>query len=194
MTSLELAKLIEDRLAVAGLTSYLDKRKEQYLEFPDGFFAEIVLIDGSRLDDAKGILRGIKEELARQGTDLDAIVRANWEVGEVTHMGLAPAKSGGYKDAVRFIATLMSGSRECKVAVDISGAAHEEIRRKLSEGSLSEYGRSEESALIGIVIEFLRLELSLGGESHWDPIQYPQRELNGAALLYLTVHGPAKAT
>ena len=75
MTSFELGNLIKDRLAAAGLAQYLDEAKEQYLEFPDGFFAEVVLKDGAKLSEAQRIVKSIEEELRKQGVELDAIVR-----------------------------------------------------------------------------------------------------------------------
>jgi hypothetical protein len=189
MTSLELGNLIKDRLGAAGLAQYLDETKEQYLEFPDGFFAEVVLKDGSRLSEAQRIVKSIEEELRKQGVELDAIVRAVWEVVAVTSAGMAPAGSGGFH---RFIATLRSGQRECTVSVDVTGSALAEILDAFRQGGLREYGVDQNAALVGIVSEFVRLELSYGGESYWDPILYPQRELNEAALSYLVLHSPLK--
>ena len=78
MTSFELGNLIKDRLASIGLSQYLDDAREQYLEFPDGFFAEVVLKDGSKLFEAQRLVNSIEEELRKRGVELNAIVRATW--------------------------------------------------------------------------------------------------------------------
>lgn len=191
MTSIELEKLIKDRLGVAGLAQYLDEGKEQYLEFPDGFFVEIVLKDGSRLPEAQRIVKGIAEELRKQGVELHAIVRAIWEVVGVQSAGMAPPGSGGFH---RFIATLQSGGRECTVTVEVTGLALAEILNAFRAGSLRECGSDEQTALSGIVREFARLELSHGGESYWDPTLDHELILNENALSYLMIHSPAKSS
>lgn len=192
MTSYELGSLIKDRLNAAGLTQYLDETKEQYLEFPDGFFAEVVLKEGSKLSEAQRVVKSIEEELRKQGIELDAIVRAVWEVVVVRNVGPAPQGSNGFH---RFAATLRSGKRECEVTVDVTLPAVAGVRNAFRQGGLREYGPDEDSALVGIVTAFLRYELSLGGESYWDPILHPVRELNDWALSYLTMtHHPANAS
>lgn len=192
MTSFELGSLIKDRLNDAGLAQYLDETKEQYLEFPDGFFAEVVLKDGSRLSEAQRVVKSIEEELRKQGVEVDAIVRAVWEVVVVRNVGPAPQGSNGFHP---FAAALRSGKRECEVTVEVTGRAVAGVRSAFRLGGLREYGQDENSALVGIVTAFLRHELSLGGESYWDPILYPVRELNDWALSYLTMtHYPASAS
>ncbi len=165
MTSGELENLIKSRLGVAGLAQCLDEGKEQYVEFPDGFFAEVVLKDGSRLPDAQRILRGVKEELGKQGVELSVIVRAIWEVVAVQSVGMAPPGSNGFH---RFIVSLRSGGRECTVTVDVTGLAVAGIRNALRAGSLKEMAADERSAVAAVVGEFVRYELSHGGESFWD--------------------------
>lgn len=191
MTSLELEKLIKDRLASAGLAQCLDERKEQYLEFPDGFFAEIVLKDGSRLSDAERIVRGIEEELRKQDVELDAIVHAIWETVSVEKAGVLPQGSRGSQ---RFTATLHSGSGECHVSVNMTCNALASILANFNDGGLREYGADKDAVLKEIVRTFLKLELALGGESYWDPIRYPEKELNEAALQYIMLHPSAKAS
>jgi hypothetical protein len=191
MTTIELERLIKDRLRAAGLVECLDEGKEQYLEFPDGFFAEVVLKDGSKLPEAQRILRGVKEELGKQGVELSTIVRAIWEVIGVQSVGMAPPRSGGFH---RFVATLRSGKRECTITVDVTGSALAEVRSAFRGGSLREYGADQDAALVGIVNEFVILELSYGGESYWDPTLDHELKLDENALSYLMIHGPAKAT
>ena len=187
MTSLELGNLIRGRLTAAGLGQYLDEAREQYLEFPDGFFAEVVLTDGSRLSEAQRIVKSIEEELRKQGVELDPIVRARWELVEVRKAGLAPGPANGQ----RFVATLRSGSRNLGVTVDMPGLAWARARAAFRAGGLGAFGTDEDTALKEIVGVFLRSELSLGGESYWDPILYPERTLDENALQYVTMHAAA---
>jgi hypothetical protein len=185
MTSIELENLIKSRLGVAGLTQSLDEGKEQYLEFPDGFFAEVVFKDGSRLFEAQRIVKGVKEELGKQGVELSTIVRAIWEVVGVQSVGMAPPGSGGFH---RFIVTLQSGARQCTVTVDVTGLALAGILSAFRAGSLREFGSGEQTALSGIVREFVRSELSRAGESYWDPTLDSELTLNENALSYLLIH------
>ena len=187
MTSLELGNLIRDRLTTAGLGQYLDEAREQYLEFPDGFFAEVVLTDGSKLSEAQRIVRSVEEELRKQGVELDPIVRATWELVEVRKAGLAPGPANGQ----RFVATRRSGKRNLEVAVDMPGLAWASARAAFKGGGLGAFGAEEDTALKEIGGAFLRSELSLGGESYWDPILYPQRTLDENALQYVTMHTAA---
>ena len=187
MTSFELGNLIKNRLAAAGLSQYVDDAREQYLEFPDGFFAEVVLTDGSKLSEAQRLVNSIEEELRKQGIEVNAIVRALWELVGIEKAGIAPG--GGQ----RFIATLRSGDRECRVTVDMTGNAVPMILGEFGRGHLREYGADRDTALRNIVSEFVRLELSYGGENYWNPALHPELVLNEDALSYLTMHSPAKA-
>jgi hypothetical protein len=187
MTSSELEKLIKDRLSDAGLAAFLDDRTEQYLEFPDGFFAEVVLKDGSKLAEAQRVVKSVTEELGNRGIDLHVIVRAIWEVVAVESAGIV---SGGF---LRFRVTLRSGSRECTIDVNVTGLALAEVLSAFRGGNLREYGSDQNTVLTGIVTKFVRLELSYGGEGSWDPLLRPELELNEWALQYLTSPSPVKA-
>jgi hypothetical protein len=187
MTSSELEKLIKDRLSDAGLAAFLDERTEQYLEFPDGFFAEVVLKDGSKLAEAHRVVKSVKEDLGKLGIDLHVIIRAIWEVVAVESAGII---SGGFH---RFRVTLQSGGRECTVDVNVTGLAFAEILSAFRGSNLRDYGSDQNTVLAGIVTKFVRLELSYGGESSWDPLLRPELELNEWALQYLTSPSPVKA-
>jgi hypothetical protein len=168
------------------LSQVLDEHKSQFLEFPDGFFVELTLNDGSRLVEVEGITRELRELLAKQNVELDVIVRANWAIQGVEGPTPAISVSGGIRAAWAFRVTLTSGSLTTNVEVDVTQVAVLEIKRKVKEGSL---GSADETAAVKEVVkEFVKLQLSFGGESYWDPIRYPQQELNEAALLYLFGH------
>ena len=183
MTSTELERLIKKKLEGSELLPVLDEYKSQFLEFPDGLFAELVLNDGSKLLDVERIGREVRESLKKQGVDLDVMVRSNWTVTEVGDPCRAIGASGGLKAAWRIPITLTSGDSVRKVEVDVGLLAVDEIKRRI-EGK----GLDENAAVKEVVKEFVEMQLSLGGESYWDPIRYPQQELSEGALLYLFGH------
>ena len=49
MRTAELETTFRDKLEQAGLVAAMNEEKSQFLDLPDGFFAEIVLNDGSKL-------------------------------------------------------------------------------------------------------------------------------------------------
>jgi hypothetical protein len=186
MTSTELETLIRDELTTAGLWEVVDQHKSQFLEFPDGLFAELVLSDGSKLVDVERIARELRESLRKRDVELDVIVRSTWTVQNVGDPRPAIGVSGGIRAAWAFPVTLVSGGLTAQVEVDVTQLAIDEIRKRL----VGQAGKSmgEKDVMAEVVREFLKLQLSLGGESYWDPIRYPQQELNEAALLYLLGH------
>jgi hypothetical protein len=180
MTESELNKSLSERLKSAGLAPYLVREKSQILEFPDGFFAEIVLSDASKLEEANAVVASIRAGVERQGSHLTSIVRAIWSVKQVEGVGPARGASGGIKSAVDFRAVLESGRREAEVTVQVGRDALRELRQRLGSDT-------------GAVADFLRLQLSFGGAGYWDPLRYPTQELNSAAVLYLCAHRPVTA-
>jgi hypothetical protein len=185
MTSTELERLIREKLEVAGLLQVLDEYKSQFLEFPDGLFAELVLNDGSKLVDVERIAREVRDEVKKQGIDVDVIVRSIWSVKEIGNPGPATAPSGGLMTAWRVPVALESGGARRDVQVDVSYGVVLEIKQRIAGK-----GVDETSAVKEIVREYIEIELSRGGESYWDPIRYPQQEINGNALAYLFMHTP----
>jgi hypothetical protein len=187
MTASELEKAIREQLEKDGLWQLVDQRKSQFLEFPDGLFAEIVLGDGSELAAAESVVRELRESLEKQGIELDAIVRSTWTVQNVGDPRPAISVTGGIRAAWSFPATLVSGDLTKEIEVDVTMLAVDAIKRKVKE---SVENVDEKAAMKEVVKEFLKLELSFGGESYWDPMRYPKQELNDSALLYLFGHSP----
>ncbi len=180
MTSTEIEKLIRYALTAAGLWHVVDEYRSQFLEFPDGFFAEIVLNDGSKLVDAESVVRQVEENLRKHGTELDVIVRANWfvkEVGDppyVNHMG-----------RWRIPVILTSGVTTQKVEVDVLYDVVIDIKNRIAGKGLD-----ETTVIKEVVREYLEMELSRGGESYWDPRRPERQEINGNALSYFFMHTP----
>jgi hypothetical protein len=183
----ELGKLTREQLSAAGLWDLVDQHKSQFLEFPDGFFAEIVLKDGSKIAEAELVESDLRQSLRKQGTELDVIVRSIWAVDSVGDPKVVPGTPGVSDFSVVYPARLVSGGLTVDVQVEVTILASEAIKRRAKQ-SAGSYDRK--AATKQVVKEFLDLQLSFGGESYWDPIRHPKQELNDSALLYLFTHGP----
>ena len=187
MNAVELGKLTREQLSAAGLWDLVDQHKSQFLEFPDGFFAEIVLKDGSRIAEAELVESDLRQSLRKQGTELDVIVRSIWAVDSVGDPKVVPGTPGVSDFSVVYPARLVSGGLTVDVQVEVTISASEAIKRRAKQSAGS---YDKKAAIKQVVKEFLDLQLSFGGESYWDPIRYPKQELNDSALLYLFTHGP----
>ena len=188
MTSTELERLIRKRLEAANLASVIDDRNSQFLEFPDGLFAELVVSDAAKLVDVERIGRELRESLRKDGLDLDVIVRSVWIVQDVEGPRPAISLSGGVRRAWAFPATLVSGAITTEVEVDVTQLAIDAIRRQLA-GTTGE--KIDENVVMReMVKEFLKLQVSFGGESYWDPIRHPQCELNESGVSILVGQAP----
>jgi hypothetical protein len=191
MKTAELETAFRDKFEQAGILAALNEEKSQFLDLSDGFFAEIVLNDGSKLSGAERIVRTVKEQLGEKGVRIDSIVRAVWKVKEIDFVGPARAVSGGLKAALEFEATLESGSRQCKVTIELTLAALNKLREKLAlpekVGFPGWAGNDDvdEATLKKVVAEFLDFQIATGGESYWDPILFPKLELNEWTVSYL---------
>jgi hypothetical protein len=190
MTSTELENLIRAKLDSSGLLPVVDEFRSQFLEFPDGFFVELVLTDGAKLVDVERVGREVREFLRKQNVDLNVIVRAIWAVREVgdPRPPVSDA-SGNLGLGWRIPVTLTSGSRTEQVEVAVLYDVVLDLKRKTEAK-----GWSEGSAIREVVKEFVELELSLGGESYWDPLRDRKLEINGSALSYLFMHTPVAQT
>lgn len=185
MTSTELERLIREKLEAAGLLPLLDEYKSQFLEFPDGLFAELVLNDGSRLVDVERLARELRDSLKRQMVDLDVIVRPIWTVKAVGDPSPARGASGGVRAALVVPVVLTSGNSTREVEVDVGLLAVDEIKRRIAGKGLD-----EKDAVKEVVREFIVMQLSLGGESYWNPDPQHREEVSEGALLYLFRHTP----
>jgi len=194
MTSTELEKLVREELQSAGLWAVMEQNECQFLEFPDGLFAELVLKDGSRLVEVEGVAQGLRERLRKQSVELDVIVRALWNVEDVQHAGTALSSTGQFRlDTEAFVATLASGTAKTTVEVQVTKAAWEEIMAKLCASLPTGGGDSvsERNLVMRVVREFLAFQLSLGGSNYWNPVRSKTLELNELALQYLLWHSPS---
>ena len=192
MTSVQIEDLVEHQLRDAGLSKFVSREHSQFLDLGDEMFVEVVLNDGTPLDDVEKIVRRTSQEVKAQGVKLDSVVRALWEVDDVRYLGPSRSSNGGLRAAYEFEVTLKSGTRRQRVIVDVSWNAVEFLRQKLglgkfvsgSDNALQKGHLSDE--LVGErVRSFVEHELSLGGTSYWDPVLNARRDLDDAAMLFL---------
>ena len=177
----EVESLLETKLEAAGLSSARRRDLCQFIDLPGGFFAEIVLDDGSLIPRARKAVAELRRQLEAKGLRLDDVVRATWTVSgaDVESVGPARASDGGLRAAERFKATLVAGRGSCQVTVDVHTAALEHLREQLGQDDLPD------ETLRLFVRDFLELELSSGGTSYWDPLLFPEIDLSAAAVSYM---------
>jgi len=190
MTTTELERLVREKLGAAGLAAYLNEQQSQFLEFPDGLFAELVLNDGSKLIEVERAAREVREALRKPGVEVEVLVRALWQVGDVRHAGKTLSVTpGAFRDAEAFTATLVSGGVKTAVEVDVTSAAWEEIEKEMKSGAPRTSSSVAEWAT-EVVRRFLKLRLSFGGANYWDPLEVSQLDLGPPEIAYLLGRSP----
>jgi len=174
MSAEQVVGFLTERLRSGRLLgSVIEKR---VLEFPTEFLAEVVLNDGTKLEDAKSLADAVQDELREKGVELDSIVRTQWDVDTVKKVagnelpGLPAGPAG-----LLFQCILRSGGRTQDVWVDVTSPAYQALRP---------LGGTDQ-ALENSVRDFLRHRLSVGGPGYWDPIRDSRLELDARAAQYL---------
>lgn len=178
MNVVEVHDLLFEKLEANGVANSVHRELSQVLDFPEGFFIEVVLRDGEKMPRAERAVLEVTEVLKGKGVELNAIVRAIWEVKAVESEGAAYGSTGVPRNAFCFRVLLRSGAREESVHVNVTRAATEELRRKAGV-------YPDPEMLEQVVREFAKVELSLGGLSHWDPLRDPERDLTAARMTYV---------
>ena len=151
---------IQGTLQRAGLLSVLDLRRTQFLDLPDGTYAELVLTDGGREDE-------IRQALADSMTGVDLSIHPVWAIETIGEPEIAYSPTGGIRTARVLAVSLRSGSVSTTVQVAVTWLAEEELKRMLGT----------EPPLKALVREYVEESLQWGGESYWDPRRYPQLEI-----------------
>src|SRR5258708_22618383 len=119
MTESELEKLVLDRLHQAGIANVVDRDVSQFLWVGATFFAEIVLIDGSKQPEAERVLKEVVEDLQRKGTVLDLVVLARWQVVDIRYIVDARAAEGRRSFALAFRAKFHSFAMEVEISLHV---------------------------------------------------------------------------
>lgn len=187
----EVEELLDRRLREADLARFVNKEHSQFLDLQDELFVEIVVNDATHLSEVEKIIRHTAQEL-KQSRDikLDSVIRAVWEIVDVSYVGPSRSADGGLRAAYEFHVTLKSGDRQHRVIVDVFWGAMEFLEQKLGlqkflarpEGTK---GHLDEEMVAKTVRSFVQHQLSLGGISYWDLLLYPRLEMNDAAMLFV---------
>jgi hypothetical protein len=144
----------------------------------------LVLNDGSNIPKAEELLSQAAKNLQREGTILDGVVRADWEVEDIRPAGHAISSNGYLKASKAFIAELKSGNTSCTVSVDMTFSAIELLRQKHADTSRSSDRRIPANELAAVQ-RYLDRQLSLGGTGYWNPVKYGRCELDEPAMFFL---------
>jgi hypothetical protein len=187
---LEIEELLDRRLREAGLSRFVNRDQSQFLDLQDELFVEIVLNDASRQENVEQIVRHTAQELKARSIKLDSVVRALWEIADVSYVGPSRSADGGLRAAYEFHVDLKSGDRPQRVIVDVFWGAMEFLEQKLGLQKFRARnqwakGHLDEEMVVKTVRSFVQHQLSLGGTSYWDPLMHPRLEMNDAAMLFL---------
>lgn len=180
--------MLVEKLRELNLESVLRQDKSQCLDMGDSVFLEVVLSDGAELERVETMVAELKEALGARGTRVDSIVRAIWEVVDVQSHGAAYGKDGAPRAAEEFYVSLRSGARMHTAVAETTWGTMDAVRRRpdrqVATGKAEEKRVREE--LVAMIRKFVEYELRQGGLGYWDPVKHPRRELNEAAILFLS--------
>ena len=173
MTETELAQEMEQRFAAAGLLPQFAADRSQFLETPDGLFAEIVVRDGTKLGEFERVVTDLKQVV---GEPLEVIVRALWEIERVGEPEVAYSpETGAPRFAQQFPVELRSGPARQRVWVDVTYLA----------GKVFEDNGIDQEGTKRIIGDFVRDQLRKGGSSYWDPVRFSHLEINGDTASFI---------
>jgi hypothetical protein len=176
--------LVQKRLAETGMIDVLDETHSGSVEIGSTFFVELVLHDGSWIAQGEALIlemANFKHEHVR----VVGVVRAQWTVASIQHVGNCIDGSGLLKTSECFKVELRAGEGKQVVEVEVTPGAFEEIDRRLGKG-------------IQIVQQVIRMlleeNLKQGGQSYWHPIRNPKHRLDhlaAQAMIYKIEHPDA---
>lgn len=168
MTADQVKEETERKLQSLGLLSALDLRRTQFLDLPDGTFAELVLVDAGREEEIREALSGFDPEV-------DLRIHPIWKTETVGEPEIAISQSGGIIAARIVAVRLRSGSAVTDVQVAITWLAEQELKQMLGmEPDLKKLAR-----------EYVENWLQWGGESYWDPRRHQRLEIGADRALSL---------
>jgi hypothetical protein len=138
----------------AGLLPFLVEASSEIVDLDGELFAEIVLSDRTKLDEATNLMRTIF-----QNTRYSLVVRSKWLIEQIGNLAPAYGESGGLKAAVLIPVTLRSGDECTTVTVSVTKMAEWEFDSIL--------GRKTDLKQVAKVV--VESALRRGGRSFWDP-------------------------
>jgi hypothetical protein len=181
---------IRRRLRADGLLPYLVEERSQFLDFPSGYFVELVVKDGTKLPEFR---RAVDEVKAAVLEKVDVIVRALWEVSilekvdvivralwEVSNVGdpvqAYSMQTGTPRTAMQYPVDLQSGNATKRIWVEVT---------YLADMTFDEHGAKTIEDVKKIVEEFVISQLKIGGASYWDPEHSPVLEINSNTAQFI---------
>ena len=187
LTSNQVEEMIERQLREAALSNFVNRAHSQFLDMQNEMFVEIVLDDATHLEEVEKIARNTTQELKLQDIKLDSVVRALWEILDVSYVGPSRSADGGLRAASLYDVTLKSGNRQHHVAVDVFWGATEFLKQKRGLGKLTSKSKRDfqNEVVAKAVWSFVQHQLSQGGISYWNPVLHPRLEMNDAAMLFV---------
>jgi hypothetical protein len=184
ISALDVKSELRRRLEAAGLWESLDLRESQFLDLSPQVFVELVLYDAGVLGKVTDIANDVR--LAHPDDEIDVVIRAHWQVRSVLYAGYAVGLSGGVREAERFDIVISSGSVSQSIVVDVTKAAIDLLASRLHATAPGPLTHRQVEA--NLVRGYVELQLSQGGTSYWDPIRFPQLDINASAVEYMIGH------
>jgi hypothetical protein len=172
----EFSQIVQQRLDETGLIEFLDDAESGCVENGSKFFVELVLQDGSLIEQGEGLILDLAGTFPREHEHVrvQGVVRAHWTVGSIIHVGLCRDESGLLRNAECYKVELVSGRGRQIVEVEVLPSAFEEIARSLGAG---------EQFVQQVIRQLLEHDLKKGGLSYWHQIRHPKQHINQMAAL-----------
>jgi hypothetical protein len=184
ISALDVKSEFRRRLETAGLWESLDLRESQFLDLSPQVFVEVVLSDAGVTNKVADVTNDIR--LAHPDDEIDIVIRAHWQVRSVSYAGVARDLSGGIRTAERFEVVIASGSVTQNVVVDVTKGAIDLLKSRLHQTAVDPIAHRR--IVADLVRGYVELHLSQGGTSYWDPVRFPQLDINEAAVQYMIGH------
>ena len=179
MAAVDVESKFEEKIRQAGLLPFFSASESHFLDLEGDLFVEIVARDSTKLPE----FGRIAEEVKAENPSVKAVVRAHWEVEEVGDP--VPAydmQTGTPRTAALYPVILKSGSGEKKIWVEVT---------TLASWAFKDHG-FDSQGIKRVVRSFVAEQLKRGGSSYWDPIRFPQLEINGDMAEYIVSKRSAK--
>jgi hypothetical protein len=174
MAVVDVESKFEEKIRQAGLMPFFSANESHFLDLEGDLFVEIVARDSTKLPE----FGRIADEVRAENPSVKTLVRAHWEVenvGDPVQAYDIPG-TGSPRAAVQYPVRLRAGDGDKQVWVEVTTLA-----------SMVFKDHGFDFAGIKRVVHSLVVEqLTKGGASYWDPIRFPQLEINGDMAEYIS--------
>ncbi|MHB1700320.1 MAG: hypothetical protein ACYCSN_09305 [Acidobacteriaceae bacterium] len=176
MDAEEVQQAMLERFKEAGLLPLVVRESSQVMDLGGEIFAEVVLTDRTRLDEASNLMRLVLKSAGRDEKNSSLVVRSKWSIADIGDPTPAYGQNGQVRAAVLIPVTLRSGDEDASVTVAVTTLAEMEFNRIL--GRKADLGQ-----VARIVVESA---LRRSGSSFWDPITENYLEVASGAAANLS--------